>query len=225
MPGSQTELIRIFLIDTDTLVRAGLRSLIEQQSGLCIIGEAGARQDALTLVTQTQPDVILLELNLDTNADGSIIPELLNAVPRARILLVTGVRDEQAHYRAVQDGAVGVVFKHQPPAMLFKAIAKIHAGEVWLDRSSIANVLNQMARGKQNGDPASQKIATLSQREREVIEMIGKGMRNRQIAVTLSISEVTVRHHLTSIFSKLGINDRLELIIFAYQHRLADLPR
>lgn len=224
MPNNSSHPIRIIWLDADVLIRAGLVALSEQQASITVVGQAGTRPEALVLATQTQPDVILLELNLDDSADINIIPELLTAANSAHILLVTNIRDTQVHYRAVQAGAVGVVYKHQTPAVLFKAISKVHSGEIWLDRSSIASVLTQMARGKKENDPAIQKIALLSQREREVIELIGRGWRNRQIAEALSISEVTVRHHLTSVFSKLEINDRLELIIFAYQHHLADLP-
>ena len=225
MTNSTDPSIRTIIIDAHTLFRAGLRELFEKQSGLVIVGEAGTHPDALALVEQTQPELILLDLNLDENHDLAIIPDLLTRAPHARVILVTAICDSQVHYRAVQAGAMGVVLKTQAPAVLFKAITKVHSGEAWLDRLMIANVLTHMSRGKTNDDPDTQKIASLSPREREVITLIGKGMRNSQIADALAISQVTVRHHLTSIFSKLGVQDRLELIIYAYQHHLADLPR
>ncbi|MBI5300647.1 MAG: response regulator transcription factor [Chloroflexi bacterium] len=218
------EAIRTLIVDAHALVRAGLKELIAHQAHIVIVGEAGNRDDAIALATQTQPELILLEFNLDESEHLDIIPALLGVAPHARIILVTAINDLQVHYRAVQAGVMGVVLKHQPPQVLFKAITKVHSGEAWLDRATIATMLTQMSRGKPKDDPDTQKIASLSQREREVITMIGKGLKNKQIADMLSISEVTVRHHLTSIFSKLEITDRLELIIYAYQHHLADLP-
>lgn len=225
MTTTNNDPIRTILIDAHTLFRAGLYALVEHQSGILIVGQAGTRQEAIALAESTQPDLILFDLNLDENEDIEIISDLISVAPHARLVLVTAIHDPQVYYRAVQVGVMGVVLKTQSPSILFKAITKVHSGEAWLDRSMIANVLTQMARGRTQDDPDTQKIASLSQREREVITLIGKGMKNSQIAETLAISQVTVRHHLTSIFSKLGVQDRLELIIYAYQHHLADLPR
>lgn len=214
------------LADAHALVRAGLRLLIETKLGMTVVGEAGNLAQALDVATRMQPDVILLELNLgDTNF--KVIPQLLTVAKHARLLLVTGIHDINIHSEAVEMGAVGVVSKEESAEMLGKAIAKVHAGQIWLNRSTTANVLARMTRNQSpgrndNGDNA--KIATLSPRERQVISLIGQGLKNKEIASKLSLSETTVRHHLTSIFSKLGVSDRLELIVFAYRHQLAKLP-
>jgi DNA-binding NarL/FixJ family response regulator len=219
--------IRILLVDNRVLIRAGLCLLIERQPGMTIAGEAGNSTDALALATQEQPDIILFEVNLNDSLAVDLIPQLLNAAKHARVILVTEVRDPQVHHQAVQWGSMGVVLKEQPAEVLVKAIRKVYAGEAWLDRMTIASVLTKMshARADAEADPELLKIATLSERERDVIALVGQGYKNKQIAETLYISEITVRHHLTSIFSKLGIADRLELLIFAYQHGLAQLPR
>ncbi len=218
--------IRILLIDRHALVRAGLRVLLESRSGLIVVGEASDSAEALTLAAKEDPDIILYESDEEHAESVDCIAELLAAARKARVVLVTGGRNTEVHHRAVRQGAIGIVFKDQPADVLFKAIEKIHAGEAWFDRTMVANVLTQFSRAR-NGpaNPNAEKIATLSEREREIITLIGMGLKNKEIGERLYISEITVRHHLTSVFAKLGTADRLELVIYAYQNGLAQLPR
>src|SRR5262249_19057178 len=131
----------------------------------------------------------------------------------------------EIHRRAVRLGAMGLVTKDESTEVLLQAIAKVHAGEVWLDRTLLASVLGEITRsGKaQPVDPEALKIATLTAREREIITLVGQGYRNRHVADRLCIAEATVRHHLTSIFAKLQVTDRLELVIYAYRHGLTHM--
>jgi len=120
-------------------------------------------------------------------------------------------------------GARGLVFKENTPEILIKAIQKVHAGEVWLERKMMASVISDMSRvlsGKP--DATSRQIATLTARERQVVSLIGEGLKNRDIAGRLFITEATVRHHLTSIFGKLDVKDRCELVVYAFRHGLAE---
>jgi len=142
------EPIRIMLVDNHTLVRTGFRMLIDSQPGLKVVGEAGSIAGALAVAAQEQPDIILLELNLNGSQDTEIIPQLLCAAQKARLLLVTADRDPQIQQQAVRSGAMGVVLKEQPAEVLTKAIQKVHAGEAWLDRTMIANVLAKMSRAR-----------------------------------------------------------------------------
>ncbi len=208
------------------MMRDGLRRLFEDQADLELVGEAGGLSQGCAIAKASQPDLILLELNLDGELDLKAIPELLKAAPRARLLLVTGLKENQLFHQAVNLGAMGVVRKEESGLVLLKAIRKVNAGEVWLDRTMIADVISNLTRGqfKKEIDPEADKIKQLSERELEVVTLIGFGLKNKQIAEKLSISEVTVRHHLTSIYSKLEVSDRLELIIYAYQNNLAELP-
>lgn len=217
--------IRVMLVDPHVLVRGGLRRLIESQPEFQVVGEAGNCPEAITLAARETPDVILVELDSEEENGVEIISSLLRATRSSRILLVTGIRDPMVHQRALQLGALGVLMKDQPPERLVKAIHKVHEGEAWVDRSMMARVLTGMSSAQTvDEDPASASIATLSPREREIIALIGSGLKNKQIAERLCISEITVRHHLSSIFSKLNVSDRLELVIFAYQHGIAQLP-
>ena len=156
-----------------------------------------------------------------------MITELMAAPAEARIIILTGLRDPEAHRQAVLLGAMGIVKKEKAAEVLISAIQRVHAGEAWLDPSLMAGVLSEMTRaGKtRKADPETEKIATLTNREREVIALIGEGIKNKEIAERLFISETTVRHHLTSIFAKLGVADRVELLIYAFRHGLANPPR
>ena len=132
----------------------------------------------------------------------------------------------KAQQHALRLGASGIVGKDQPADVLFKAIEKVHAGEVWVDRVLMATILGAMSSTgeRRTADPEAAKIALLTARERQIIAVVGEGLKNKRIAERLRISEATVRHHLTSIFDKLGVSGRLELTVYAYQHGLSKLP-
>jgi len=222
-PAAAKLTIRILLIDDHTVMRMGLRVLIENQQGLKVVGEAAGRADALELAEREQPDIILLDLSLPGTDGIDLIPELQAVAKEARILVLTGVLDPEAHKRAIHFGAMGVVLKEKAPEVLIKAIEKVYEGEIWLDRAMVANVVGQRSRLRESSkhDPEVGKIATLTGREREVVALVGEGLRNRQIADRLFISEGTVRNHLTTVFSKLEVSDRFELLIYSYRHSIA----
>jgi len=153
-----------------------------------------------------------------------LLPDLLKGVESARVLVLTGVADPELHLRAVCLGAMGVVHKLENPHLLFKDIRKVYAGEAWLNRTMVANAMTLLQARQRKEDPEAARIASLTVRERDVITLIGEGRRNKAIGERLFISEKTVRHYLTSIYDKLELDDRLELMIFAYQHVLAKVP-
>jgi two-component system nitrate/nitrite response regulator NarL len=218
--------IRIIILDAHTLVRDGLRAFLESKPGMLVVGQAGDQTQALEIAKRAKPDIILLELNLGEST-LDFIPELLAAAKSARLILVTSVMDASTHYQAIQFGAVGIVSKEQPADILRKAIDKVYAGQAWLDRSTTAQALTRMSRSHSNGKSHDEdsNIAALSPREREVIEALCRGLKNQDIADSLSLSETTVRHHLTSVFAKLHVSDRLELIVYAYRNHLVEMPR
>ena len=226
MSTTQSQSIRILIVDDHGIVRAGLRMLLESQPGTTVVGEAATCAEALELATREQPDVIILDLDLGGENAVESIPTLLCAAREARILILTGVRDSETHRQAIRHGAMGLVLKEKAAETLLQAIAKVRAGEVWLEPTMVARVLGDLTRPQPSPRPSPEaaKIATLTEREREVITLIGGGLRNKHIAERLYISEATVRHHLTSIFAKLDVADRFELAIYAYQHGLAKPP-
>jgi DNA-binding NarL/FixJ family response regulator len=149
--------------------------------------------------------------------------ELLSTFAPARALIVTGSTDPDAHQRAIKSGAMGIVLKEQASEVLLTAIEKVHAGEVWLSRSMTASILSRMSNNP--NDVEAQKIESLTKREHEIIVLVAQGLKRTQIADKLFISETTVRNHLTSILSKLGLSDRFELVFFAFRNGLAKPPR
>ena len=219
--------IRVFIVEDHAIMRAGLRLLLESQPGLTMVGEAATRTGVLEAIGGAQPDIVLLDLDLAGESTVDSIPALLTAAPGAHVLILTGVRDPELHRQAVRLGARGLVLKEKAPEILLQAIAKVHRGEAWIERTMMGQVLDEMTRAQAapRPDPELAKIASLTARERCIITLIGEGLRNQQIADRLYISETTVRHHLTAIFDKLEVDDRLELVVYAYRHGLVELPR
>jgi two-component system, NarL family, nitrate/nitrite response regulator NarL len=222
--ASMPRQIRVLLVDDHAVIRMGLRLLIEGQPGMVVVGEAADSASTLELTTRERPDIILLDLDLGAERGLDLLPSLMTT--NARVLILTGVREIEAHRQAIHHGAMGLVFKEQAPEVLLKAIEKVHAGEVWLDRTMLASVLSEMVLGRtRQATPEASRMTTLTEREREVIALVCEGLKNKRIGDRLSITETTVRHHLTSIFDKLGVESRLEMVILAHRHGLSKLPR
>ena len=226
MNNSHVSVLKILVVADYPLVRAGLRMLLEHEPDMRVVAMTGDRNEALAVAARESPDLILIELDLPSEDVGTFLPELREAAKNARLLILTSNVDPEAHRQVVRLGAMGVVLKHQTPEVLIKAIRKVHAGEVWLDRTSMGNVLHEMTRKVPDPhDPDSPKIRSLTEREHQVIALIAEGLKNKQIAERLFISQTTVTHHLSSIFSKLEVSDRLELVIYAFGHKIARLPK
>jgi two-component system nitrate/nitrite response regulator NarL len=217
--------IRILLIDRLPVVRAALRMLLESWPGLQVVGDVASAGEAANIAEQEQPDIFLLNHDLNRNGhDLNILSQLNSIAADARIILLTGEPDPESRLKAVLHGARGVVLKEKAADELRKAIEKVHLGEMWLDRALTASVLAEISnhREPKSLDPEHARIESLSVREREVAALACQGLQNRDIAAKLFISETTVRHHFTSIFSKLGVSNRFELVIFLYRHRFAE---
>src|SRR5207245_10977054 len=223
MHQSQTA-IRILLVDDHQIFLTGLQLLIEKEPHMIVVGTAINRAEALALM-QEHPDIVLLDLDLGNESGIDFLPQLIEPEEPPRVIAVTGVPDPELHLRAVRLGAMGVVLKVESSAFLIKAIRKVHSGEVWLNNSLISTVMTELlhANASKKVDPEAEKIASLTEREHEVIALLAEGRRNKQIGEQLFISEKTVRHYLTSIFEKLGVTDRLALMIYAYKYGLAKL--
>ena len=214
--------LSIVILDNHALVRAGLRLLIERHPAMKVVGDAGNLTEGVEIISKLKPDIVLFEFNLEESSNSDIISQILKASETSRLILVTGTIDPKINQHAVENGVMGVVFKSQSPEVLLKAIEKVNTGEVWLERSLIANVLSRLSRNHKpiKTNPEVNSIEVLSEREKEIVRLIGQGLKNKKISTQLCISETTVRHHLTSIYSKLGVSDRLELLVFAHRYGL-----
>jgi DNA-binding NarL/FixJ family response regulator len=176
------------------------------------------------MALEQQPDIILIDTDSqDSGAVLTLLAALHGSNGAVRPIILADAMDRNILVRAVTLGAVGVVLKDQPPDILGKAIRKVHAGEVWIERALTAEALRRMGNpnGKGKTDSDSMKIATLSSRERDVILGVCQGMQNTMIGQKLAISEATVRHHLTSIYDKLGLKNRVELVTYAMAHNIS----
>jgi two-component system, NarL family, nitrate/nitrite response regulator NarL len=224
MSVEKQESLRILIVEDHQMVRAGLRMLIETQPLMQVVAMATDRKEALDAAGRASPDLILLDLDLGGEDALTFLAELKELAKQARVLVLTGSTDRSAHRRAIRLGAMGVVLKDQAAEVLIKAIEKVHAGEVWVDRMTMSDVLGEMTHADQRGEHGD-RISSLTERERQVINLVAEGLKNKQIGQRLFISETTVTHHLSSIFSKLGVSDRLELVIYAFGHKLARIPQ
>jgi DNA-binding NarL/FixJ family response regulator len=224
MTDPTREPIRILIVDDHAVVRAGLRMLIDQNPTMKVIGVAGNRSEALAIAASEQPNLIILDILLGDEDGLAILPELRAVVKDTRVLVLTGMRGSESQRRAMLAGAMGVVLKEHAAEVLIKAIYKVHQGEVWMDRLMLGSLLDEMTQTPETS-PEKAKIASLTDREREVIALIAEGLKNKQIGERLFISETTVTHHLSSIFSKLEVSDRLELVIYAFSQNLAKMPQ
>jgi DNA-binding NarL/FixJ family response regulator len=229
MPTDKKAVIRVFLIDDHRTILWGLEKLIEGDSrGMRVVGSATSYTEAVGLLDAAAPDVIVLDLDLGTESGLDAIPRLA-ASQKAKVLVLTGLRNEAVHHNAVIAGARGVVSKEARAETILSAIAKVHDGELWLDRAAAGKVLVELSRrqaGRDSPSPEQQKIAALTVREREIIALAAAnaGATAKAIAEKLHISEHTLRNHLTSIYGKLGVANRLELFAYAHQQKLVKPP-
>lgn len=220
--------IRVFMIDDHRSILWGLERLIESgKPAMKVVGSAENVTAALNLLDSVEPDVILLDIDLGTENGIDGIPKL-SAKSKARILVLTGVRDKAAHDKAVLAGACGVVEKESPAETILTAIDKVHDGQVWLDRAATGRIFVEFSKENsgQAADPERAKISSLTVREREIVAITAgnAGATAKTIAQILFISEHTLRNHLTSIYNKLDVANRLELFAYAHKHGLIKRP-
>jgi DNA-binding NarL/FixJ family response regulator len=212
--------IRVVLVDDHLIVREGIGMIIANDREIDLVGEAENITDTLALVAHEKPDVVLLDLNLGKESAVDSIPEILFASEDSRILVLTGIVDEKLHKSAMQNGAQGIILKNQAGVTLLKAIKRIHQGEIWLDRALTAKLLTEANKKNLLRYEQLKKINTLTVREREIIKLVAEGMVNKEIARRLFVNDKTIRNHLTIIYSKLDLSNRLELAIYASHNEL-----
>ena len=216
--------VRVFLVDDHPVVREGLKMLLSMSTDLQVVGGASSVQEALSALALAPADVVLLDLDLGGQDGLELIPGLATTAPEARVLVLTGIRDRERHRAVLSAGAHGVVLKDKPPELLMKAIRKVFEGELWFDRATMEVAVQKAVSLERARAPERQKISSLTHREKEIVALIGEGLRNTDIALRLGIGEKTVRNHLTIIFDKLGVSDRLELAVYAYRQGLVQTP-
>ena len=221
-PQPAERIIRVALFGDDRLTRAGLRLLIDRESGMSVVGEYELMDDPRAVLTSARPHVMLLDVD---KSSRDFVPELIARLARkTRVIVLTSTSDAELVSSVFWSGARGLVRRDQTPTLLLKAIRKVDAGELWLDRFTIARLFSEISHGGEAMASDAPRAGRLTLRERQLITVAGQGFANGEIAVRLRISEATVRNHLTSIFRKLELHSRFELVMYALRQGLIKTP-
>ncbi len=217
---SSKQAIRTLVADDHAIFRDGLRKLLSSTDDIAIIGEASNGADCIKMLAKLKPDILLLDLRMP-DKDGLAVLEEVNfdSLP-TRVIVLTAAEDDRDVIRAMRLGARGVVLKQSAADLLVKSIYRVHAGEIWLDNRITAEVMKAFAKSS-DGGPRREK-PLLSNREKQIVQLVAQGYRNKEMGEKLFISEQTVKNHLHNIFDKLGVSDRLELALYAIHHRLVE---
>ena len=216
--------IRILLVDDHKTMLWGLERLIQAEGpAFELVGSASDGVEAKALCASLKPDIVLLDLDLKGSSSLEFLPALLeNGV--SKVVILSANRDQSTLASAVKLGARGVVSKEAPTEDVLAAVKKVHGGELWLDQSLMQALLGQLvAPAAPKVDPEAERIGSLTAREREVVKLIvqGNGALNKDLAERAFISERTLRNHLTTIYQKLDVANRLELYVYATKHGLS----
>lgn len=218
--------IRVFLVDDHRATLWGLERLVGTAQRLQLAGSATSIAELLASPESREADVIVIDLDLGGHDSSDSFAELLSTYG-AKVLVLTGARDLDAHRRAVLAGARGVVRKEEPVDVLLRAIEKVHEGDVWVNRALIGDIMNMLTGSKKAAAPDDARIATLTPKEVEVIGAVVryKGAKSLVIADDLGISEHTLRNHLTAIYHKLEVHGRLELYLYAKERGIGTVTQ
>jgi len=212
--------VRILVADDHAIFRDGLRKLLEVADDVQIVGEASNGVECVKMLQKLKPDILLLDLRMPEKDGLGVLEEVnFDSLP-TRVIVLTAAEDDRDVVRAMRLGARGVVLKQSASDLLLKSIRKVSDGEIWLDNRMTAEVIDAFKKSSESGQRREKPL--LSDREKEIVQLVAQGFRNREIGEKLFISEQTVKNHLHNIFDKLGVSDRLELALYAIHHRLID---
>ena len=208
---------RVLIADDDDLMRAGLAELLSGETDIEIVGQARSGREAVERARRLDPEVVLMDVRMPDMDGIAATAELGRAVPNARVVILTTFEQDEYIFGALRAGASGFLLKRTRPEELIAAVHTVAAGESLLSPSVTSRVIQRMAQ-QPTPDLADQvKLDELTKREREVLELVAGGFSNHEIAAELVIEEATVRSHVRRILMKLGLRDRVQIVIFAYE--------
>ena len=206
--------IKVAIADDHAIVLHGLQQLFERQGGFDVVACSRNGDEALAVVRSQPVDVLVLDLRMPGKSGLDVLREISAEVPACRVVLLTAALRDAAVSEIMQAGAKGIVLKESSPEDLIDCVRRVHRGHVWIDRGLLARTFD---RGGKHGEG---ETVSLTPREREIIRMVAQGLRNREIGQRLFISEGTVKIHLHNVYDKLGLDGRLELLLYAQENAL-----
>ena len=214
-----SEQIRIVIADDHSMIREGLKKLLELDGDIQVVGEAGNGEECLTVIKKVKPDVVLLDINMPV-MNGLKMLEVLRASENRtqRVLILTIHNEVEYLMKAVEIGVEGYVLKDAESSVLKKAIYKVHSGEEYIDFTMVPLLNEKIAQDKEKVEDEK-----LTRREIEVLKLLAEGLFNKEIAYKLSISEKTVKNHVSNIFKKIGVFDRTQAAVYAIKNNIVEL--
>jgi two-component system, NarL family, nitrate/nitrite response regulator NarL len=219
--------IRLLIADDQALFREALRLLLETEPGFQVVGEAADGLEAVALTRRLKPDVLLLDLAMPRLPGLEALKSIAEGSLPVRTILLTGSMTRRDVLTALSRGAHGILTKDAPPAVLFESIRAVMNGQYWIQPEAMASLVNAVREAEADSPPAAAapRRYHLTARELEVVRAVMDGLANKDIAILLGVTEATIKHHLTSIFDKVGVSNRLELALFATHHDLVGQAR
>ena len=210
-------MIRVVLVDDQALFRAGIRMLVASQPDLEVVGEAGDGKEALEIVRTARPDVVLMDIRMPVMDGLTATAEILARPEPPKVVMLTTFDLDEAAARAIRQGASGFLLKDADPEFLLAAIRTVHSGSSVIAASATRDLFAHFAEAPK---PVPPQYAALTDREREIFALAARGLSNAEIAGREYLSEATVKTHISRILTKLALRDRVQLVVFAFEHGL-----
>jgi DNA-binding NarL/FixJ family response regulator len=214
-------MLKLLIVDDHAIFREGLRTLLDLEEDFEVIGEASRGDEAVSLVLEDPPDVILLDLHLPDGSGADFCTDLLRVSPNSKVLILSAYEADEEVTAALVNGASGYVLKTVGGGRLAENIRAVNRGEVLLAPSVAAKVVQQLSRLQEKTDRRDEALSVLTAREREVFALASRGLKNSEIAAELYLSEKTIKTHLRNIYNKLDLSSKAELRLFAVRMGLA----
>ena len=212
---------RVVIVDDHTLFRDGLRTILSMEDDFEVIADVESAEDIVELMWETKPDVLLLDIRMPQGSGLDAVPAVVRISPNTTVIVLTACDEMEEHVRAFKLGARGVVLKDSARQTLVQAIRSVCRGETWMDPRMRSVLVAELARSGDAGEGlAIDRDDGLTDRELEIVRFVAAGKKNKEVAELLAISERTVRTNLTSVFQKLGVRDRIGLVMYALRHGL-----
>jgi len=213
--------LRVMLVDDHEVVRLGLAALLQDQPGVSVVAEAGSAEEAIRAVERTQPDLVLMDIRLPGESGIAACQTITTRWPQTKVIMLTSYADDDLIFQALQAGAAGYVLKQVGNEELLRAIEAVRQGEALLDPAVTRRVIERVRQREREAETAA--FRDLTERELEVLALMAEGKTNAEIAEVLTLSEKTVRNHVSVILEKLGVSNRIEAATYAVRHNIKRL--